>query len=354
MAISTAELASLVEGRLAGDGSTVVAGASPLYAAKAGDVTLLDQTARPEQIAKSPAAAFVVAESVVWNDPRPAIHVANLHAAFGAIVQHFHPRPVRARKGVHPGAVVSPTAVLGPDVEVFPGACIGDDVKIGAGCTIHGGVHILPGCELAEDVTLFPNVVLYDYTKIGTRCIVHSGAVLGAFGFGYRQENGKHVLTAQHGWVELADDVEIGANTTIDRGGYGPTLIGEGTKIDNLVMIGHNCRMGKHDLICSQSGIAGSSELGDYVVLAGRASLRDHIHIGDKSIVGGCAAVAGDVPAGEHVLGIPAIAERDFWREVAAIRKLPELRKQFKALERAVEELALQAKRTVGPDAEAA
>jgi UDP-3-O-[3-hydroxymyristoyl] glucosamine N-acyltransferase len=170
--------------------------------------------------------------------------------------------------------------------------------------------------------------------------LIHAGAVLGAYGFGYKTVGGRHQLSAQLGWVELGADVDVGAGTTIDRGTYGPTRIGEGTKIDNQVMIAHNCRIGRHNLICSQAGVAGSCTTGDYVVLAGQVGVRDHVHIGDRAVVGAKGGVSGDVPAGEIYLGIPATPEREQKLKQAALSKLPEMRRQLKELERTVSRLA--------------
>jgi UDP-3-O-[3-hydroxymyristoyl] glucosamine N-acyltransferase len=200
-------------------------------------------------------------------------------------------------------------------------------------------VRIMPDCVIGTGVTLYPNVVLYENTKIGDRVIIHAGAIIGGFGFGYRQVDGRHQLSAQLGNVEIAADVEIGAGTTIDRGTYGPTVIGEGTKIDNLVMIAHNCRIGRHNLICSQVGIAGSSTTGDYVVMAGQVGVRDHVHIGDRAVLCSKAGVSNDVRAGEEMLGIPAAPLRQAKLQMAAVSKLPEMRRQFRIMQRQLEEL---------------
>lgn len=354
MATRMADLAKLAQGRLLGDDSVPITGAAPLYAAGPGEITLLDRTATPEAVRLSQAAAFLVPADFDWTDPRPAIASDRLHAAFHALILHFRPLRQTPRRGIHPGAHVSPTAVLAPDVEIYPGACIGDDVRIGRGTTVHGGVQVMAGCVLGEDVILFPNVVLYEDTHVGDRSKIHGGAVLGAHGFGYRQEHGRHIPSAQLGWVEIGADVDIGANTTVDRGSYGPTRIGDGTKIDNLVMIGHNCRIGRHNLLCSQAGIAGSVRTGDYVVLAGQAGIRDHVCVENGAIIGGKAGVMGDVPTGGHVLGSPAIPEKDFWTQQVGLKRLPDLRKQLKQLEQAVRKLEQNVPADGKPTADAA
>jgi UDP-3-O-[3-hydroxymyristoyl] glucosamine N-acyltransferase len=236
-------------------------------------------------------------------------------------------------------AILSWTARLGDDVHIEPGAFIGDEVVIGDRVTIHSGARIMARCHVADDVTIFPNAVLYEDTVVGPRSIIHAGAVIGAYGFGYKFVNGRHQLSQQLGYVELGADVEVGANSTIDRGTYSATIVGEGTKIDNLVMIAHNCRIGRHNMICSQVGIAGSTTTGDYVVMAGQVGVRDHVHIGQGAVLGAMAGVANDVPDGAHMLGAPAVPEREQKLMFATMAKLPEMRKQLKQLQRQVDAL---------------
>jgi len=276
----------------------------------------------------------------VTPDGLPFVTVSNVHASFAKIVEHFRPHTNNRPRGVSAAAHVSSTAQLGRDVVVYPTATIGDDVHVGDGAIIHPGVHILPGSRIGDNVTLFPNVVLYENTVIGNRVIIHAGAVLGSYGFGYETIDGRHKLSAQLGYVVIGDDVEIGAGTTIDRGTYGPTSIGQGTKIDNLVMVGHNCRIGRHNLLCSQVGIAGSVTTGDYVVIAGQVGLRDHIDIGERAMLGAKSGVMTNVPAESVYVGYPATVDREQKLMQVALAKLPEMRKQFKALQKQVAELA--------------
>jgi UDP-3-O-[3-hydroxymyristoyl] glucosamine N-acyltransferase len=182
-------------------------------------------------------------------------------------------------------------------------------------------------------VTLYPHVVLYPNTVIGDRVAVHANAVIGADGFGYRFQNGRQVKVPQLGSVEIGDDVEIGAGTTIDRGTFGATRVGAGTKIDNLVMIGHNCRIGRHNVIVSQVGMAGSSSTGDFVVIAGQVGVVDHVHIGDGCVIGGQAAVTKDVAPALRLLGSPATPEREQKRMLMSLAGLPELRKRVRTME---------------------
>jgi UDP-3-O-[3-hydroxymyristoyl] glucosamine N-acyltransferase len=349
MARTLAELAERVAGTLLGDGAIEIVSASPRGTARPGDITLIDSAEKLQRFGTGDATAAIVPRGVVPGT-LPAIQVDDVHAAFTKIVALFRPPRPRTRRGISPLAIVSPTAGLADDVDVHPGATIGDDVEIGTGSTIHSGVHILAGCKLGPGVTVFPNVVLYENSVIGARVIIHATAVVGAYGFGYKVQNGKHQLSAQLGYVEIGDDVEIGAGTTIDRGTYGPTIIGEGTKIDNQVMIAHNCRLGKHNLICSQVGIAGSTTTGDYVVMAGQAGVRDHVHIGDYAVLGAKAGVHGDVPDGVSMLGCPATPLREQQLMMGAYAKLPDMRRQLKALEATVQKLLA----AINPDGKAA
>jgi UDP-3-O-[3-hydroxymyristoyl] glucosamine N-acyltransferase len=217
-------------------------------------------------------------------------------------------------------------------VSILPFASVGEGSSIGPRCRIHSGAVIGRFCQLGEEVVLHPNVVLYDGTVLGNRVVIHANAVIGADGFGYRFQNGCHVKVPQLGHVEIGDDVEVGACTTIDRGTFQATRVGRGTKIDNLVQVGHNCRIGNHNLFVSQMGIAGSSTTGDYVVVAGQVGIVDHVHIGDRVLIGAKAGVTRDVSAGERLLGAPATPEREQKRILISLEKLPEMRRDLRRI----------------------
>jgi len=350
MATRLIDLADLVNGALVGDGQIEIHDAATLRDASAEQIAFVDSKDKLHLLAKS-ACGAVLLPLGVDVDQCPAIQVADVHRAFATIVMHFRPPVSQRTRGISPGAYVSPTAQLGSDVEIGPGVTIGDEAIIGNHVRLHANVQVLAGCQLGDHVTVFPNVVLYEHTTVGARSIIHSGAVIGAYGFGYKFENGKHILSAQLGHVEIGSDVEVGACTTIDRGTYGATVIGDGTKIDNLVMIAHNCRLGKHNMICSQVGIAGSTSTGDYVVMAGQVGVRDHVHIGTRAILGAKSGVSQDVPDGVQVLGAPAIPERDEKMILATRIKLPEMRRQLKELQRAVDVLTQAKHGPVSKDA---
>ncbi len=341
MQATLGELALLVGGQVVGSEDLTVKGVAPLRDALPGQITMVDSADHGRNLVGSKASAVVCPRSFP-PEGTPAIQVDDVHQAFSKIVLYFRPPRARKRIGVSRLAVVSPTAVLGADVDVHPYATIGDDVKIGAGSTIHSGAHVMAGSQIGENVTIFPGAVLYEDTVVGARSIIHAAAVLGAYGFGYDQIQGRHRLTAQLGNVIVGADVEIGAGTTIDRATYGSTVIGDGTKIDDQVMIAHNCRLGRHNMLCSQVGIAGSSTTGDYVVLAGQVGVRDHVHVGSGSIVGAKGGIVNDVPDGSRYIGIPATPEREQKLRLATITRLPEMRRQLKVLQHTVDKLVEQ------------
>lgn len=333
-----ADLANLVAGRTTGDATVTIVGAAPLDEVAPRQITLVDQPERIAQATQSPAGAVLVPTGLVCEG-KPTIEVDDVHTAFATIVQVYQPQRQSVAPGIDGRAIVSGSARLADDVTIGPGATVGDDVTIGPGTTIHAGVHIMAGCQIGAGVTIFPAVTLYENTEVGDHAIIHSGAVVGAYGFGYRQAQGRHELSAQLGNVVIGPHVEVGANSTIDRGTYSSTRIGEGTKIDNLVQIAHNCQIGKHNLLCAQVGIAGSTTTGDYVVMAGQVGVRDHVHIGEGARIGAMAGVSNDIAAGVVAFGAPATPERDQKILLASLAKLPEMRKQFKQIRKTVQDL---------------
>jgi UDP-3-O-[3-hydroxymyristoyl] glucosamine N-acyltransferase len=354
MAVTLGELAAVVGGSIvAGEASLPIAAAATLETATPQDITLVDSKDKLHLLSKSAAAAAIVPAGSGPLD-RPTIEVADVHAAFAAAITRFRPPRAVTRSGVSPQAAVDPSARLGDDVEIHPFATVGADCELGPGVTIHSGARLMAGCRVGAGTTIHPNAVLYENTVVGRRCVVHANAVLGGHGFGYKVTDGCYALSAQLGWVELGDDVEVGACTTIDRGTYGPTVIGTGTKLDNLVMIAHNCRLGRHNMICSQVGVAGSTSSGDWVVMAGQVGVRDHVHIGDKAVLGARSGVSCDIEAGKTVLGEPAIDLRDRKLQLATISKLPEMRKELKALAARIDTLERTGAAGSAPVADAA
>jgi UDP-3-O-[3-hydroxymyristoyl] glucosamine N-acyltransferase len=338
---SLQHLADLVGGSTIGDPETPVCEALPQNDVIPGCITLADSKQQAEKASLLPASAVVVAEHFE-NCNKPLLIVKDIHMAFIQLVLQFRPslKPVETTETqIAASAIVEPSAQIGIGSQIGPHVTIGRDCKIGRRCVIHAGVSIMENCEIGDDCELYPGCVLYNFTRIGQRVLIHSNAVLGAFGFGYRHKNGGHHRTAQLGWVEIGDDVEIGAGTTIDRGTYGSTRIGCGTKIDNQVQIGHNCHIGQHNLICAQVGIAGSCTVGDFVVMGGQVGLADHLTISDHARIGAKSGLMSNVGAGETVLGSPAAPIKQKMLEWAVQGKLPEMRKELRALIARVEEL---------------
>ncbi len=338
MKIRLSELARAYEGQLQGDGSVEITGVASLRNAGPGDITLIEGPSYLRFLADCRAAAVIGPPNLVPPD-MPAILTQDCRAVFEKIVRQFRPLPTSTTRGISPRAEIHPTARLGKDVTIHARATIGAEVTIGDNTTIHAGCVILDGCSIGADCTILPNTVLYEGTRVGNRVLIHANVTLGAYGFGYQLVDGQHKLMPQLGYVEIQDDVEIGAGTTIDRGTYDATLIGRGTKIDNQVMIGHNCRIGRHNLLCAQVGIAGSVRTGDYVVLAGQVGIKDHVDIGDGAKVGAKSGVHCDIGAGEIYFGIPASIAKEQRQALAAISKLPEMRRQLRAMQRILEQL---------------
>jgi UDP-3-O-[3-hydroxymyristoyl] glucosamine N-acyltransferase len=325
--VTVRTLAEWVRGEVLGDADLPISNARTLSEAEPGDITFVEHEKHLPAWHQSRASAAIVPGSVPVNG-RPVIRVSDPLMAFVQVVQRLRARPAPVAPGISPAAHVHPTARLAEGVSIGPFAVVGEGTEIGPDCVLQAGAVVGRFCKLGSHVTLYPHVFVGDDCVIGDRVTIHANSVIGADGFGYRPQHGRHVKVPQLGWVELEADVEVGACSTIDRGTFGPTRVGTGTKIDNLVMIGHNCRIGKHNVLCSQVGIAGSSVTGDYVVMAGQVGIADHLHIGDRAMILAKSGVPGDVPAGGQMLGNPAKAHKDFAKQLWYIEKLPELKRQ--------------------------
>jgi UDP-3-O-[3-hydroxymyristoyl] glucosamine N-acyltransferase len=331
VSVTVRQLAELVHGTVLGDGDLPIRAARPLDEAVGGDITFLESDKHLPQLVASAAAAAVVPPSVPLNG-KALIQVRDPLMAFAVIVRHLHGRAEPPTHGIDPRAAVDPAARVGDEPNIHPFASVGAGAVIGKRCRLYSGVSVGRDCRLGDDVVLYPNVVLYDGTMLGDRVVVHANSVIGADGFGYRFQDGRHVKVPQLGHVEVGADVEIGSCTTIDRGTFQATRIGAGTKIDNLVQVGHNCRIGRHNILVSQVGIAGSCGTGDYVVIAGQVGVADHVHIGERAVIGAKAGVTKDVPAGQRTLGAPATPEREQKRILMSLERLPEMRRDLRRI----------------------
>ena len=275
--------------------------------------------------AKESKAGLIIVDPQTDLNGLPLLVMENPYWGFAQTTGWLHPEPEPAWSS----GPIHPTAVIAPQARIAPGVTLGARTVIGARCVLHPGVHVGDDCVIGEDCELFSGVVLYRKTRIGARVRIHANTVLGSDGYGYVLVDGRHEKVPQVGWVEVGDDVEIGACTTVDRGALGPTRIGAGSKVDNLVQIAHNVRIGRHCLIISQTGISGSASLGDYVTLAGRAGLVGHVNIGSRSIVGGNSVVAKDLPDGSFVTGFLARPHREWMESQAALNRLPKLMRKL-------------------------
>lgn len=337
------ELATRIGGQVIGttDPTIEIVGAASIRAALPNQITLVTSPEYLTAFEASPAAAAIIGTGLV-SYSKPCIVVEKPEAAFAKIVALFRPPIHRPKNGISPAATISPTASIGEDVCIHPGAVIMDGVEIGCGSVVFPNVTIMENCRIGSHVKIFPGAVLYENTEVGDRCIIHANVVLGAYGFGYSTVAGEHRLAPQLGNVRLESDVEVGAGSTIDRSTYDSTVIGTGTKLDNLVMIGHNCQIGPRNLLCSQVGIAGSCQTGESVVMGGQVGSADHLQIGSHAQVGAKSGLMHDVPAGQRVFGIPARPAREEMQLQANRAKLPELRRTLRELQKQVETLQSQ------------
>jgi UDP-3-O-[3-hydroxymyristoyl] glucosamine N-acyltransferase len=332
MPFTAAEIARNLAGEVVGDPSTVLKGFAPADRAQPGDLTFAENEnyfARADQSA----AAAIIIDGPFKSTQKVIIKVPSARIAFAKVLPLFFPQPAFA-PGIHSSAVVSKTAEIDPTAHIGPHCVVGDRVRIGARSVLQGGNHLAADCCLGEEVNLFPNVTLYASSELGNRVRIHSGTVIGSDGFGYVLDDGVHRKVPQIGNVIIRDDVEIGANVTIDRGALGPTVVGTGTKIDNLVQIAHNVTLGEHCLIVSQTGIAGSTRLGNYVILGGQVGLAGHLKIGNRVSVAAQSGVMHNIPDGEKWLWTPAQPDRQAKRQMIAMLQLPELLRRVAELER--------------------
>jgi UDP-3-O-[3-hydroxymyristoyl] glucosamine N-acyltransferase len=332
MAFTTAEIAKHLDGEVLGDVAATLMGFAPADSAKAGDLTFAENEDFFARAEKS-AATAIIADQRFTSSKKILIRVANARVAFAKALALFFPEPALT-PGVHPTAVIAADAKIDATAHIGPHCVIGKRVRIGARAALQGGDFIGDDCELGDEVNLFPNVTIYPRTEIGRRVRIHASTVVGSDGFGYVQDGGIHRKVPQIGNVVIGDDVEIGAGVTIDRGALGSTVIGKGTKIDNLVQIAHNVEIGEGSLLIAQVGIAGSSKLGNYVVLAGQVGIAGHLKIGNQVIVAAQAGVMNDIPDGGKWLGSPAQPDKEMKRQFIAIRHLPDLLKRVAELER--------------------
>jgi UDP-3-O-[3-hydroxymyristoyl] glucosamine N-acyltransferase len=326
-------LGGLVEG---GSPAIEITGVAAAAEAGPGDLTFLGNPKYLNALKASNASAALVPLDFAEPITAVRIRVANPSVAFAQAVGRFAPAPVEPAPGVHPSAVVAPDATLGHGISIGPCAVIETGATVGDGTVIGANAYVGPGARIGSRCHLYPLVVVRERCVLGDRVTVHSGTVIGSDGFGYETVEGRHVKIPQVGIVQVDDDVEIGANSAIDRARFGRTWIGAGTKIDNLVQVAHNVVIGPHSIIVAQVGISGSTRLGHHVVIGGQAGLAGHIEVGDGTMIAAQSGVSKNVPPGQKLLGSPAVPMREFKETFAYSNNLKKLFDRVNALEKAL------------------
>jgi UDP-3-O-[3-hydroxymyristoyl] glucosamine N-acyltransferase len=338
MAMTVGALARLVAGTLHGDTELPITEAAPIEVAGPGSITFLADPKKAAQLSTCKASAILVGDAVAesaYPKQSAVIVVNDPLGAMCVVAESFFPPPAKQPAGVHPTAVVDPSAILGEGVSVGPFAIVEARVILGDYSVVMGHAVVREGAKIGLRTEIHSHAVIYPRSEIGDRCIIYSGAIIGRDGFGFRMVDGAHRKIPQLGAVRLGNDVEIGANSTIDCATFGWTTVGDGTKIDNQVMIGHNCSIGRHNILVAHVGISGSSKTGDYTVLAGKVGIADHVTIGSQVVVGAGTGVHADLPGRtKYMAGIPCMPEHQARRVGILVTQLPELRNRVRSLEK--------------------
>ena len=325
-------LAEAIGATIQGPGQIRITGVNSLEGARPGDLVALKNNRLLDQARRSMASAFLV------STPQPLLQATQLISTnpqydLVKLINQFFTTP-RTPKGVAREAILGTDVTLGPDATIGPFVTIGDHSRIGARVTLHPGVHIGENVKIGDDCVLYPHVCLLDRTQIGSRVIIHAGTIIGSDGFGYLQHQGEHHKIPQRGIVVIEDDVELGANVTIDRATFGETRISRGSKVDNQVQIAHNVTIGEHSIVVAQVGIAGSTQIGNGVMIGGQAGLIDHLTVGDGAMIAAGSGIEKNVEAGSIMSGWPARRHEVTLRTQVLIQRLPELRQQLNDLEK--------------------
>jgi len=328
------ELAEYLGGTVRGDETCRVNGLAPLEAAGPDKVTFLANPKYASKVADTGAGAVLMTPGGESHG-RNVIEVANPYLAFAKLLTLFYVQPHPPR-GVLPEACIGIGVALGEEISIYPGAIVGDNVTLGDRCVIHPGAVIYAGVSIGDDTVIHANAVVRERCRIGKRCVLQPGAVIGSDGFGYAPDGSSYYPIPQIGIVVLEDDVEIGANTCIDRAALEVTLIRRGTKLDNLVQVAHNCQIGEDCMIVSQVGISGSTRIGNHVTLAGQVGVAGHLTIGDNVIVGAQSGVPGSLPANAGYSGTPVLPHKEWLKSMAVVANLPDMRKTVASLEKRI------------------
>jgi UDP-3-O-[3-hydroxymyristoyl] glucosamine N-acyltransferase len=341
------ELAQLLGGEVSGYPDIAIRGVAKIEEAEAGDITFLANLKYKKYVKTTRASAIIIGRDVLPDElkerktPLPLVRVPDPYLSFLKLIDIFHPAPEPLDRGIHPTAIIDASASLAADVAIGAYVVIGKMCNIGKRTTLYCGTVLHKGVEIGDDTIIYPNVTVRESCTIGNRVIIHSGAVIGSDGFGFAAtDKGTHEKIPQRGIVEIQDDVEIGANCTIDRATIGRTVIEEGVKLDNLIHVAHNVTVGAHTVIAAQTGISGSTKLGKHCAIGGQVGLTGHITIADRTSIGAQSGVPKSIAEeGKTYFGYPAREIHETWRIEGALRQLPELLFEFRKLLQRVEEL---------------
>ncbi|MGZ8975727.1 UDP-3-O-(3-hydroxymyristoyl)glucosamine N-acyltransferase, partial [Methylomagnum sp.] len=304
-----------------------------------GELGFLSNIKYRQQLLETKASAAIIGPDEPAPEHLAVLRCPDPYGAVAAAILRIHGVRKHPQWGLSPRADVDPSVRVGDNANIAPGVTIDAEVVIGANATIYPGGYIGRGAVIGDDVTLYPNVVVYDGSKLGHRVTLHAGTVIGQDGLGYAPVDGRWMKIPQAGWAVVEDDVEMGANCAIDRATLGQTQIGTGTKFSDAVVIGHGTKVGKNGMFVAQTGLAGSVMVGDNVTMGGQVGVAGHLTIGDNVVIGAKSGVWSDIPANERYFGIPAFKWKAFWRQVAAVKELPDLIKKLRRLEKEVETL---------------
>lgn len=333
--MTAAEIARHLGGTLRGNASAVITDVAKIEEADPNDLSFVANVKYIRHLEATRAGVILVAPGITAAD-RTVIEVADPYLAFMRMLEFFHPKKIWLQPGIHPTAVIEPDATISPDVSIGAFCYVGPRSVIGAGTLLYPHVVIGADVVIGEKCEINSRVTLREGVRLGNRVVVQDGAVVGSDGFGFAECETGYVKIPQRGIVVIGDDVEIGANTTIDRATLGETAVGQGTKLDNLIQVAHNVTIGAHTVIAAQSGVSGSTRIGNRCRIGGQVGIVGHLSIGDNAMIGAQSGVGADVEAGEIVSGTPA-RSHSLWKRIeAALTRLPELFKRVRALEAAV------------------
>ena len=325
------DIADLTGGRIIGNSDVIISGVSGITEAKDGDITFITHRRNIPSLSSIKASAIIAKEEIKGLSASILL-VDNPKLTFAKVLEIFHKKPFRSQ-GISDKAIIGKNVKLGENISIYPHVYVSDNTVIGANTVIFPNVYIGESVIIGDDTIVYPNVTIREGVRIGRRVIIHPGTVIGSDGFGYVTDDNKHYKIPQVGIVIIEDDVEIGSNVTIDRATTGSTVIGCGTKIDNLVQVAHNVKLGKNCIIVGQAGISGSVEIGDSTVIGGQTGIKDHIKIGNRVLISSKTGVTHNIPDGQIISGYPSIPHKQWLRAQTIYSKLPEYIKRLNELE---------------------